>query len=74
MEQEESYRAVWLAIRSLPVEQSEVVVLKIWEELTFSQIAGVLGLPAATAASRYRYAMQKLAGELRSQAAEVSHE
>ena len=74
VEQEESYRAVWLAIRSLPVEQSEVVVLKIWEELTFSQIADVSGIPAATAASRYRYAMQKLAGELRSQAAEVSHD
>ncbi len=74
MEQEESYRAVWLAIRSLPVEQSEVVVLKIWEELTFSQIADVLGIPAATAASRYRYAMQKLANELRSQAVEVIHE
>ena len=74
VEQEESYRAVWLAIRSLPVEQSEVVVLKIWEDLTFSQIAEVLGLPAATAASRYRYAMQKLATELRSQASEVSHD
>ena len=71
VEKEESYRAVWLAIRSLPVEQSEVVVLKIWEELTFAQIAEVLGLPAATAASRYRYAMQKLACELRSKTTEV---
>lgn len=71
MEQEESIRAVWLAIRALPGEQSEVVVLKIWEELTFSQIAEVLSIPTATAASRYRYAMQKLASELRSQAAEV---
>ena len=74
VEQEESYRAVWLALRSLPVEQSEVVVLKIWEEFTFAQIAEVLSIPAATAASRYRYAMQKLAVELRSQAVEVSHE
>ena len=73
VEQEESYRAVWLAIRSLPVEQSEVVVLKIWEEFTFAQIAEVLGIPAATAASRYRYAMQKLAVELRSQVVEVPH-
>ena len=74
VEQEESYRTVWLAIRSLPAEQSEVVVLKIWEELTFSQIAVVLGVPAETAASRYRYAMQKLSSELRSQTAEVSHD
>jgi len=72
--QEESHRAVWLAIRSLPVEQSEVVVLKIWEELTFLQIAEVLSLSPATAASRYRYGMQKLATELRSQSVEVSHD
>lgn len=74
IEQEESYRAVWLAIRALPVEQREVVVLKIWEEFTFAQIADVLSIPAATAASRYRYAMQKLAVELRSQHVESQHE
>ena len=74
VEQEESYRAVWLAIRSLPVEQGEVVVLKIWEDLTFSQISDVLGIRPATAASRYRYAMLKLASELRSLSAEVTHE
>ena len=67
VEQEESYRAVWLAIRALPVEQGEVVVLKIWEDFTFAQIAEILSIPPATAASRYRYAMQKLAVELRSQ-------
>ena len=74
VEKEESYRAIWLAIRTLPVEQSEVVVLKIWEEMTFLQISEVLTIPAATAASRYRYAMQKLSIELRSQAVEVTHE
>jgi len=71
IEKEESHRAVWLAIRSLPVEQREVVVLKIWEELTFSQIAEVLSIPPATAASRYRYAMQKLACDLQSQSVEA---
>ncbi len=74
VEQEESYRAVWLAIRALPGEQSEVVVLKIWEQLTFSQISEVLCIPAATAASRYRYAMLKLGTELRAKAVEVSHD
>ena len=74
VEQEESFRAVWLALRSLPIEQSEVIVLKIWEEFTFAQIAEVLSIPSATAASRYRYAMQKLAIALRSQAMEATHE
>lgn len=64
MEQEDQHRAIWLALRSLPFEQSEVVVLKVWEELTFAQISEVLEVPAATAASRYRYAIEKLASLL----------
>jgi RNA polymerase sigma-70 factor, ECF subfamily len=64
LEQEDSFRAVWLALRTLPIDQREVVVLKIWEELTFDQIADFLGIPPSTAASRYRYALQKLATKL----------
>ncbi len=71
LELEETHRAVWSALRSLPTEQSEVVVLKIWEEMTFAEIAEVLELPPATAASRYRYALSKLAGHLRSLENEV---
>ena len=71
---EESFRAVWLAMRSLPVEQREVIVLKIWEDLTFAQISDVLGVPAATAASRYRYGLQKLSAQLQSFDVEVVHE
>lgn len=74
VEQEDMHRAVWLALRLLPTEQSEVVVLKIWEDLTFAEIAEVLGIPAATAASRYRYALAKLSVQLRSHAAEVHRE
>lgn len=74
VEQEDTHRAIWLALRLLPTEQSEVVVLKIWEDLTFAEIAEVLGIPAATAASRYRYALAKLSSHLRDHAAEVHHE
>ena len=59
------HRNVWLALSKLPAEQREVVVLKIWEDLTFHQISGILDISPATAASRYRYAMQKLANKLR---------
>jgi len=62
---EETHRAVWSALRSIPTEQSEVVVLKIWEELTFAQIAELLDVSPATAASRYRYAIEKLTLKLR---------
>ena len=63
-ELEETHRAVWKALRGLPTSQSEVVVLKIWEGLTFAQISEVLSISGATAASRYRYAMEKLARTL----------
>jgi RNA polymerase sigma-70 factor, ECF subfamily len=49
------------ALRGLPDEQREVVILKVWCGLTFDQIGTSLGIPLNTAASRYRYAMQKLA-------------
>lgn len=62
---EETYREVWSALRTLPTEQSEVVVLKIWEEMTFSQIGELLEISAATAASRYRYGLQKLESKIR---------
>lgn len=48
------------ALRSLPLEQREVIALKIDGELTFGQIAEVLGISINTAASRYRYALEKL--------------
>ena len=64
LEREEQYREVWIALRRLPSQQSEVVVLKIWEDMTFAEIASVLDLSPSTAASRYRYAMKKLAALL----------
>lgn len=44
----------------LPAEQREVVVLKIWGELTFEQIARTLDISPNTVASRYRYALEAL--------------
>lgn len=48
------------ALCALPDDQRQVTVLHIWGELTFSQIADVLGVSSNTAASRYRYALVKL--------------
>lgn len=47
-------------LESLPPAQYQVVILKHWEELTFAEIADVLGKSQNTVASRYRYAMEKL--------------
>ena len=53
------------ALRRLPAEQSEVLMLHVYENMTFSRIGEVLGIPADTAASRYRYAKNKLKEWLR---------
>lgn len=73
IELEESYRAVWMALRALPTAQAEVVVLKMWEDMTFAEIAEVLGVSPFTAASRYRYAMEKLKRTLQPLAEELAH-
>lgn len=64
LEREETHRQVWSALRTLPPEQAEVVVLKIWEEMTFAQIGQVLETSPNTAASRYQYAIAKLTRRL----------
>ena len=48
------------ALGELIPDQRQVVILHIWGELTFSQTAEVLGISANTAASRYRYGIEKL--------------
>jgi RNA polymerase sigma-70 factor, ECF subfamily len=58
-------KGVAAALDALPLEQKAVVVLKVWENLTFAEIAAVLEIPPNTAASRYRYALDKLRDALR---------
>jgi RNA polymerase sigma-70 factor, ECF subfamily len=48
------------ALRQLPDDQKQIVVLHIWGELSFLQISEVLAINANTTASRYRYALKKL--------------
>lgn len=51
-------------LAALPVEQREVIVLKIWNQYTFEEIGGLLGISPNTAAGRYRYGLQKLKAHL----------
>lgn len=63
---EQTFRAgLASALAELPPEQRAVVHLKLWEGLTFEQIAETLGIPLNTAASRYRYGLDKLRERLR---------
>ena len=60
LERRERHALVEDAVRRLPPEQQEVVLLKVWSELTFDEIGKTLDISLNTAASRYRYALDKL--------------
>lgn len=53
-------RAAMRHLAGLPVEQREVIVLKIWHRYTFEEISRLLDVPPNTAAGRYRYGLQKI--------------
>jgi RNA polymerase sigma-70 factor (ECF subfamily) len=48
------------ALLGLPPEQREVVHLRVWEGLSFPEVAARTDAPLGTVHSRYRYAMERL--------------
>jgi RNA polymerase sigma-70 factor (ECF subfamily) len=48
------------ALARISEEQREIIVLKTFEGMTFKQIATVCGISLNTAASRYRYGLEKM--------------
>jgi RNA polymerase sigma-70 factor (ECF subfamily) len=60
VEQREFSRMIQAAMSELPQQQREVITLKIWGGLTFAEIGEALGIPANTAASRFRYGLSEL--------------
>jgi len=63
---EAAFRAgLTAALVEVPPDQRAVVHLKLWEGLTFEEIAEALEIPPNTAASRYRYGLDKLRERLR---------
>ena len=53
-------QALERSLRALPTKQREVVHMKVYERMTFEQIAKMLAIPTNTAVSRYRYALLRL--------------
>jgi RNA polymerase sigma-70 factor (ECF subfamily) len=60
VEDRERNQLIQDAMSRLPEMYREVVTLKVWGGLTFAEIAETLGIPANTAASRYRYGLIEL--------------
>ena len=60
----EQLQKLALALKELPVEQREVIVLRAYGEMRFREIAKSLKLPLNTVKSRYRYGIWKLRSSL----------
>ena len=59
------HKAVWNALQELPIDQRSVVHLRLWSDCTFETIATMLNISINTAASRYRYGIDKMRERLR---------
>lgn len=58
--EDDTSRALQVALSKIPEKFREVITLKIWGDLTFEQIGKALEISPNTAASRYRYGMEAL--------------
>lgn len=65
MEEDEEALILRGAVEGLSDKLREVVVMKVWGGLTFAQISETLAISPNTAASRYRYALEQLAGSMK---------
>lgn len=65
LEDDEEALILRQAVQDLSPKLRETVIMKFWGGLTFQQIAEALAISPNTAASRYRYALEQLARELR---------
>ena len=65
MEQQEKAATIQAALGELPREQRETLVLRLWGDLSFAEIATTVGESINTVASRYRYGMQALRKQLK---------
>ena len=64
LEKKRQFASLHTAIRALPTEQKEALILQQFNELSLDEIASVTAVPVETVKSRLRYAMQKLRAQL----------
>jgi RNA polymerase sigma factor (sigma-70 family) len=60
LSQEEAAQRLRAALQQIPLEQREVVLLRIKADLPFNDIAAQQGINANAARARYRYGIEKL--------------
>jgi RNA polymerase sigma-70 factor, ECF subfamily len=62
---QEEELALQSALGELPEDQRATVIMRIWGGMTLEEIANTTAVPLSTAASRYRYALEKLRERLK---------
>jgi RNA polymerase sigma-70 factor (ECF subfamily) len=60
VEADETKRAVWSAIEKLSYEHREIVTLRHFEDMSYEEIARLLGIPVGSVMSRLYYARKRL--------------
>ena len=71
LQEDDTARALQVAMAKVPEKFREVITLKVWGDLTFDQIGKTLEISPNTAASRYRYGMEALRKSLESERVEM---
>ena len=51
---------LWEALKQIPVKQREIIILRIYEEMQFYEIAAILGVNLSTVKSRFRLGVKNL--------------
>lgn len=64
-EKNETLRKLQEVLLKLDFEDREIIVLKVFEGLSYKEIAEILNIPVGSAMSRLFYARKKLAGKLK---------
>jgi RNA polymerase sigma-70 factor (ECF subfamily) len=60
----EEYNRLEKLLSELPAEQSEIIRLKVFDNLSFVEIAVILDIPVTTIKSRFKYGIDKLKNKL----------
>ena len=53
-------KAAQAALESLPPQQREIIVLRIWGQMTLAEAADIVGLPVSTVFGRYRAGLDEI--------------
>jgi RNA polymerase sigma-70 factor (ECF subfamily) len=56
----EEYRQLQEALGQIPLEQREIILLRLHQDISFREIACMQGISINTVVSRYRYGLEKL--------------